>query len=234
MDTQVISELKKLSSPEKARASAWFFKTGKGQYGEGDIFIGVTVPDQRKVARSYYKHIPLKDIESLLKSPVHEYRLTALIMLVYKFEKEKDEKRRKELFDFYIKNRGYVNNWDLVDSSAHHIVGAYLSGRDTSLLTRLARSPVVWDRRIAIISSFYQLGHHDPTVSLKLASLLVNDNHNLIQKAVGWTLREVGKRCDEKALIAFLDKHYRSMPRTALRYAIERLSPSQKAHYMKL
>jgi 3-methyladenine DNA glycosylase AlkD len=233
MYTQVIDELRNHSSPDKARASAWFFKTGRGQYGEGDVFIGVTVPTQRTIARKYYKNISLIDIKSLLASPVHEHRLTALIMLVYRFEKEKQQSGRKVIFDFYVKNRKYVNNWDLVDTSAHHIVGAYLSGRDTSLLTRLARSPIIWDRRIAMIATFYEIGRGESKEAFRIAKILLHDPHDLIQKAVGWTLREIGKRCDEKELIDFLNTHYRSMPRTALRYAIERLTPSKKSYYMK-
>ncbi|MBI1863119.1 DNA alkylation repair protein [Candidatus Microgenomates bacterium] len=233
MDAQVKRELKQYSTAARAKANAWYFKSGPGQYGAGDIFMGVSVPDQRKVAKHYYSNITLPEVLTLLSDPVHECRLTALFMLVYQFEKTTDEQTRKRIFEFYIKHRAYINNWDLVDSSASHIVGGYLHGKDAALLTKLAGSNSLWDRRIAMISTLYEIVAGTPHEGLRIATILVNDRHDLIQKAVGWMLREIGKRCGKDYLISFLNTHYKTMPRTALRYAIERLSPAERTHYMK-
>lgn len=222
------SELRELGSPEKAKFLLRFFKTGEGQYGFGDVFIGVTVPQQRIIARKY-KNIVLKEVETLLKSPVHEERLTALFILVYQFEKG-DENTKKEIYNFYLKNIKYVNNWDLVDSSAAQIVGDYLHDKDKKVLYKLARSRNLWERRISIIATydFIRRGRFDET--LKISEMLLSDRHDLMHKAVGWMLRKVGKR-DQKAEEEFLKTHYKTMPRTALRYAIEHFSPFKKAFY---
>ena len=224
-------ELSALGSPTKAAASAWFFKTGPGQYGEGDIFLGVTLPEQRKVA-GRYRNLSLSDLETLVTSPLHEERMTALIILVGQF-KRGDEAAQKAIYDFYLSHTAAINNWDLVDSSAEHIVGPWLETRDRSVLRKLAASPDLWERRISILSTFHYIKKGDPFEALAIAELLLHDEHDLIQKAVGWMLREVGKRCTQDAEEAFLARHYRTMPRTMLRYAIERFPAERRAAYLK-
>jgi 3-methyladenine DNA glycosylase AlkD len=209
-----------------------FFKTGEGQYGAGDTFIGIRVPDTRKVCRTFMK-LPLGEVEKLLRSPVHEHRLAAVILLGDQFKKA-DEGGKKAIYDAYLLavNQGYVNNWDIVDTSAEFIIGEYLWDRPRGLLFELAASPDLWRRRVAVLSSFAFIKKGDTSTTLKLAGLLLHDGHDLIQKAVGWMLREIGKRCDEMLLVKFLDDHAAEMPRTMLRYSIERLSPAQKKKYM--
>jgi 3-methyladenine DNA glycosylase AlkD len=235
---KVILSLKKhlrtLVTEERAQGSARFFKTGKGQYGEGDKFIGVTVPDARSVAKAY-KDIPLADIETLLSSKIHEERFVALEILVMQFEKvhkDKNVKEQKKIVDFYLAHTDRINNWDLVDTSASYILGAYLYDKDKKILKKLANSKLLWERRIAVIATLYFIhqGRFDETLALAL--LLRTDEHDLMHKAVGWMLREVGKK-DEKVLCDFLDQYAHTLPRTALRYAIERLSIGQKGGYMK-
>ncbi len=229
--------LRKLASPEKAKASAWFFKTGPGQYGEGDQFIGVTVPEQRQVAKKF-KDLPLTDVEQLLKSPIHEERLVAIIILVDQFQKADENLpagrlAQKEIYDFYLANTDRINNWDLVDASAEYIVGAYLLDKPREILYKLAKSENLWERRIAMVATFEFIKNGDSSDALKIAQLLLTDKHDLIQKAVGWMLREVGKRCSEKDLTDFLDKHARAVPRTTLRYAIERFSEEKRQKYLR-
>lgn len=224
-------DLQKLSSPEKAKASAWFFKTGAGQYGEGDQFIGVTVPEQRVVAKKY-KDLPLVEAEQLLKSTTHEERLVALIILVEQFKKA-DGPTKKEIHDFYLSHTDRVNNWDLVDLSAEYIVGGYLVDKPKDVLYKLAHSESLWERRIAMISTYYYIKQGESKYTLEIAQILINDKHDLIQKAVGWMLREVGKRCSQEILIKFLDKHAATMPRTALRYAIEHFPEEKRQKYLK-
>ncbi len=209
-----------------------FFKTGEGQYGAGDIFIGIRVPDTRKVCRAFIK-LPLDEVEKLLRSPVHEHRLAAVILLGDQFKKA-DESDKKAIYDAYLLavDQGYVNNWDIVDTSAEFIIGEYLWDKPRGLLFELAGSPDLWKRRVAVLSSFAFIKRGDASTTLKLAGLLLHDEHDLIQKAVGWMLREIGKRCDEMLLVKFLDVHAAEMPRTMLRYSIERLSPAQKKKYM--
>lgn len=226
-------ELKAKADPKKAKASAWFFKTGPGEYGEGDEFIGVTVPELRKIASSH-KDLSLGDIEILLKSKTHEERLLAAIMLVNQYD-ESDEYHQEEIYNYYLARTEYINNWDIVDSSAPNIVGHFLNDRDKDVLIALARSSSVWERRIAIIATFYFIRQGNPEWTLKMAELLLDDKHDLIQKAVGWMLREVGKRCDQKILEDFLrgDGRYKVMPRTMLRYAIERLPEKKRQAFLK-
>jgi len=229
------SDLNKLATPQKAKASEWFFKTDPGQYGEGDQFIGVTVPEQRSIARKY-KDLPLSQAEQLLKSPIHEERLVALIILVERFKsanRQSDQETQKEIYDFYLSHTDRVNNWDLVDLSADYIVGAYLADKPKSVLYKLAKSKNLWERRIAMIATYYYIRQSEAKYTLEIADVLIHDSHDLIQKAVGWMLREVGKRCSEKALTDFLDKHAPEMPRTALRYAIERFPPEKRQKYLK-
>lgn len=207
--------LKKLADSDKAKILMRFFKTGKGEYGEGDKFIGIVVPEQRKIAKKY-KELPLKEVEKLLQSSVHEHRLTALFMLINQFEKG----NKKEVYDLYYKNRKYVNNWDLVDSSAHKIMGEYLMDKKRDVLYKLAKSKSLWDRRIAMLSTFTFIKNNEFDDTLAIAEILVNDEHDLIHKAVGWMLREIGKR-DPKPEIKFLRKHHKTMPRVMYRYAVE-------------
>lgn len=221
----VVSDLQEFASPAKAKSSAWFFKTGKGQYGEGDQFIGVTVPLQRMVAKKY-KDLPLKDIDQLLNSPIHEHRLTALFILVGQYKK-----LPARVYDFYLKHTTKINNWDLVDSSASYIVGEWLMDKDRTILYKLARSKNLWERRIAIIATGAFIKNKEFKDTFAIAELLLHDDHDLIHKAVGWMLREVGKR-DQKAEEAFLKKYYKTMPRTMLRYAIEKFSEDKRHEYL--
>ncbi|MAE13196.1 DNA alkylation repair protein [Candidatus Woesearchaeota archaeon] len=227
---EIRSELRAASSVEDARNYARFFKTGKGEYGEGDIFIGVRVPVQRRLSKKYWD-ISLGDVEILLKSGVHEERLTAAFILCLKFAKGDDAVRRS-VFDLYVRNFDCVNNWDLVDCSAHKIVGAFLKDRDREFLYELAHSSVLWERRISIISTFAYIPDGDFSDALLLAELLLKDEHDLIHKAVGWVLREVGKK-DETVLEEFLMKHSTNMPRTMLRYAIEKFEEEKRQFYLK-
>lgn len=220
-----------LSSPEKAKASSWFFKTGKGDYGEGDKFIGVTVPEQRKIARKY-KYLSLQDLQKFISSDIHEERLTALFILVGKFESAKNELERESLFSFYIKNLKFVNNWDLVDASAHKIIGDFLLDKKITLLLTLAKSESIWSRRISIISTFAFLAKKDSKPTYAIADLLLGDREDLIQKAVGWALRECGKRVSEIELRQYLKLNYSKIGRTALRYAIERFDADSRKRFL--
>ena len=234
MVEEVQAALQQVSSTEKAVNSARFFKTGPAQYGEGDLFIGVTVPEQRKIAKAYFRPILFKDLQRLLKSPIHEERLTALLMMVLKFQKG-NEVTRRAVFDLYMEEIEHINNWDLVDSSAPYIVGPWLDGNvyKMKVLTRLAQSEVLWERRIAMLATFYFIHKcRRADEALEIIDILLLDQHDLIQKAVGWMLREIGKRVSEDTLLEFLNTHAHEMPRTALRYAIERLTPVQKQKYM--
>ena len=230
MLNQINKDLQKLKSPEKAKIYARFFKTGKGQYGEGDIFLGLKVPETREISKKYI-NLNFVDIEKLLLSKIHEERLCALLILVEKYKKSYLGSK-KEIIDFYLKNAKNVNNWDLVDLTADKILGNYLFNKDKSILYKLAKSGNLWKRRIAIISTFYFIKNKKYDNTFKISEMLLNDNHDLIHKAVGWMLREVGKR-DEKELCKFLDKHYKIMPRTMLRYAIERLDRKKKKYYLR-
>lgn len=245
-------ELEKLKNKEKAAVLQRFFKTGVGQYGEGDIFLGIVVPKQRIVANKYAHELSLDDIDDLLKSEIHEYRLTALFILVKQYvslnkskkkkiennideEKNKEiEKKKKEICNFYLSHTKYINNWDLVDLSAPNIVGNFLLDKDNALplLTKMANSKNLWDKRIAIMATFEFIKNKRHKETFAIADILLNDEHDLIHKAVGWMLREVGKRIDEKIEEQFLKLHAKHMPRTMLRYAIERFSQAKKAYYM--
>lgn len=226
---QAQNALKKKARPEKIAVYRNFFKTGPGEYGEGDIFIGVNVPDTRRVAREF-RDLPLSEIQKLLSSPVHEERLLALIILVGHYEKG-DARVKAAVYRFYLKNARHVNNWDLVDQSAHLIVGAHLFNKDKSLLFDLVRSKDLWRRRIAIVATLYFIRKGRFAETLELSELLLNDTHDLIHKATGWMLREVGKR-DLGALEAFLERNASRMPRTALRYAIERFPEAKRRRVM--
>ena len=196
------ADIRRLADPDKAKILQRFFKTGPGQYGEGDVFAGITVPVTRKLVRKY-RDISLGDTVELLQSPVHEERLLALLILVEKCRRGDDE-TRKRIYGLYLKNTRFINNWDLVDLSAEHIVGAYLDGTDRAPLYRLARSKSLWERRIAILATFHDIKQGNPDHTLALADVLMSDRHDLIHKAVGWMLREVGKRCSADTLREFL------------------------------
>ena len=223
------AELEVLSDSEKAKKLQGFFKTGKGQYGEGDIFLGVSVPDQRKTAKKF-KHVSISDAVELLQSGIHEHRLTALVLLVEKYRKG-DEDTRKQIVDHYLANTSWVNNWDLVDSSAHKILGAWLLDKPRNILYELAKSDSLWERRISVIATFAFIPKGDFEDALALSELLLGDDHDLIHKATGWALREVGKR-DQQKLEDFLSRNYQTMPRTMLRYSLERLPKDRKDFYM--
>ena len=229
---QLKKDLRNHGTPERAVNSGWFFKTGPGQYGEGDVFIGVTVPEQRKIA-AQYKDLSLADLSKLIDSKFHEERLTALIILTNQFKKG-SEIERKEIYEFYLAHMQHINNWDLVDTSAGYIVGGWLADKDRDVLIKLAHSEVVWERRIAMMATFKYIMEGDPSDALFIAEILVHDEHDLIQKAVGWMLREVGKRCSVTDEEAFLDKYAATMPRTMLRYAIEKFPTERKRYYMNL
>lgn len=226
---EIKSDLREKAKPEKVSIYQNFFKTGKGQYGEGDIFIGVTVPDTRSVAK---KHLSksLQIISDLLQSKIHEERYVALLILVEQYKKFPE--KRKEIYEFYMKNTRRVNNWDLVDSSADDIVGPYLEDKDRSILYSLAESDNLWERRISIISTFYYIKKSEFKDTLKISEMLLSDSHDLIHKAVGWMLREIGKK-DQEVLEKFLKNHYTNLPRTTLRYAIERFPEEKRKSYLK-
>lgn len=229
----VQADLQKISTPKKAAVSAWFFKTGKGQYGYGDKFRGVTVPEQRKIAKQF-KDSPLTEILKLLQSPWHEDRLTALFILVGQYQ-EGDVTQQQTIVKYYLQYKKYVNNWDLVDSSADKILGEYLYTTKQSFkrLKVLAMSRSVWDRRIGMIATYAFIKHGDPKPTLFVARFLQRDQHDLIHKAVGWMLREVGERCSREAEETFLKEFAAAMPRTMLRYAIEKFSPAEKQRWLK-
>ncbi|HOI60200.1 MAG TPA: DNA alkylation repair protein [Candidatus Pacearchaeota archaeon] len=218
-------ELKKRRDAEKANTLCRFFKTGKGDYGEGDAFLGIKVPDQRMIVKKNLNASYL-ELQELLNSKFHECRLTALLILVQKFDFEEEK-----VFKFYLKNLKNINNWDLVDLSCPKIIGKYLYNKDRALLYKLASSNNLWDKRIAIVSTHFFIKNNDFEDTLKISKILLSDKHDLIHKAIGWMLREVGKR-DEKVLIDFLEKEYYNIPRTALRYAIERLSEEKRKYFL--
>lgn len=227
---QLKKDLQSKASPEKAEIYQRFFKTGKGEYGEGDIFIGLTVPEQRTIAKKY-SNLSLPKIQQLLKSKIHEHRLVAVLILVDKFKKS-NESNKENIFNFYLKNTGHINNWDLVDLSSDKIIGGFLLNKDKKILYKLVHSKNIWERRISIISTFQFIKNNEFEDTLTISELLLNDKHDLIHKAVGWMLREVGKR-DEKVLKDFLKSHYHDLPRTTLRYAIERFEEEERKKWLK-
>lgn len=234
---QVRSALAALANPADAQHLQSFFKTGPGEYGEGDVFLGVRVPATRKVAKQFAT-LPLKQIGELLDSPVHEERLAALLILNARFAaaskpRTRDDAARAEMVEFYLDavRRGRVNNWDLVDASAEHIIGPWLLDQDRTLLFQLAQQDSLWERRVALLSTFAFIKAGDASTTLELAAKLLDDRRDLIQKALGWMLREVGKRVDPAVLTGFLDVYAPSMGRTALSYAAEHLSPELRTAY---
>ena len=228
--TVIRQELETYIDPIKREYLPRFFKTGKGQYGEGDRFLGVVVPNTRLVARKH-REVPFEVVAELLRSEWHECRLCALLILVERFKKS-DEPMRKELYEFYLSQTARVNNWDLVDLSAPAIVGEYLLDKPREELYRLAASPLLWEQRIAVVSTITLIRNRDFIDILRLSELLLHHPHDLMQKAIGWMLREMGKR-DPDLLVQFLEKWSKQMPRTMLRYSIEKFSPEERAYFMK-
>jgi len=223
-------DLRKYSDKKKAKIVQRFFKTGPGEYAEGDIFLGITVPMLRILSKQY-QSLAFNETLQLLKSRIHEERLLSLLILILKYRKVDLSKKRK-IYKAYLNHSKYVNNWDLVDVAAKHIVGDYLKDKDRTPLYKLARSDSLWERRIAILSTFHFIENNDFEDTLKIAEILISDPHDLIHKAVGWMLREVGKR-DRDSEERFLKKYYTVMPRTMLRYAVERFPESKRQAYLK-
>lgn len=222
-----------LAIPEKAEFFPRFFKSDPGQYAEGDVFLGVTVPDQRKIVKEFWNKLDLGEVQSLLSSEVHEHRHVALLILVEKYQKAKDLHSQKEMVDFYLENKKYINNWDLVDNSCYKILGHYCyENHQDNILVNLAEEDSMWSKRIAVVSTLYYVKQN----SFKLLKNIVLKNlrhpHDLIHKANGWVLREMGKK-NEQELIEFLALHYQNMPRTTLRYAIEKFDDETRQRYLK-
>jgi len=223
------SEIKSHSNPKRAEASLRFFKTGKGEYGEGDKFYGLTLPEINSLVKKY-KDLPLKSVISLLKSRYHEDRTTAVLILVEKYRKA-DINAKNDIYYLYINNTKHINNWDLVDISAPKIVGRHLCNRSRRILYKLAKSKLIWDKRIAIMSTFHFIRNNDFNDALSISKILLIDKHDLIQKAVGWMLREIGKR-NIKVEEKYLKENYKVMPRTMLRYAIEKFPEALRKKYL--
>ena len=235
---KIIKEINSYKNNEKAKILSRFFKTGKGEYGEGDIFLGIVVPTSRIIANKYL-NISFEDISKLIKDKHHEIRLIAIFILVSKYKKTKLLKEKKGIYNFYLKHTKYINNWDLVDSSAQYIVGDYLFNINKNsiknsykILEKLSKSKNIWERRISIISTFAFIYKGEPQLTLDIIEILLSDKHDLIHKACGWMLREVGKRISEKELIKFLEENTLKMPRTMLRYAIERLPKDKRLYFL--
>ena len=227
---EVINALKTLATEDRRKTNEWFFKTNKGQYGYGDIFLGVRTPDIRNVAKRFSQTITLKALTELIKNPIHEVRLCALIILVNKYNKEEPDR----IYHYYLKHLNSINNWDLVDTSAPHIVGDYLykNPEKSEILLEFSNSENLWVRRISIVSTLAYIKNNEFNETLEIAKLLLNDEHDLINKAVGWMLREVYKR-DEDLIKRFLRQNYAQIPRTTLRYAIERMDKEERLLYLK-
>ncbi len=227
----VQAELRKISNPAKGKFLQRFFKTGKGQYAEGDKFLGINVPAQRVIAKKY-RDLPLSEVQKLLNSPFHEHRFTAAEILVDKYDKA-DVKLKKNIASFYLKNAKRFNNWDLVDTSATYILGPQLLNADKKIIYKLVRSKNIWERRIAVLTTFHFIREFRFDDTLKLAKILLTDKHDLMHKAVGWMLREIGKR-DRVVETEFLNEHVKQMPRTMLRYAIEHYPKAERLKYLSM
>lgn len=224
----ILDEIISLRNEEKGKILQRFFKTGKGQYGEGDLFLGIKVPELRKISKKYYKDTSIGDCEKLLRNKYHEVRLTALFILVLKYD------NNKQIFDVYLNNTKYINNWDLVDLSAPNIVGSYIYEHKENMKTLydLIETEDLWNTRIAILATFFFIRNNDYIDILRISKILINDKRDLIHKALGWMLREVGKR-DKNTLCKFLKENSKNMPRTMLRYSLERLSDDEKRKFMQ-
>lgn len=230
----IIKEVFSKAKEDKAVILRRFFKTRKGEYGEGDKFIGVIVPELRAISKKYYKEVSIEDIQELLKNEIHEIRLTALFLFVLKYQHLKDNKEKKGYFDFYLKNTRYINNWDLVDLSCYKTVGEYLlnNKEERKILYNLIESKNLWERRIAIIATFAFINNKEYKDTFKLIEYVIEDEEDLIQKVSGWMLREIGKKIGEEVEEIFLKKYYKKMPRTMLRYSLEHFNKEKKDFYM--
>jgi 3-methyladenine DNA glycosylase AlkD len=226
----IFSRIKDLGDPKRARDLQRFFKTGPGEYGEGDVFAGLRVPEIRKLAKEY-QSLPLPTAVHLLHSPIHEARLLALLIMVRSYQ-QGDALLKEQIYQIYLQNTRFINSWDLVDLSADRIVGPHLGALSRDPLQLLAKSDLIWDRRIAIMATFHFIRKGEFSETLKMAQLLLKDKEDLIHKAVGWMLREIGKR-NEKTEESFLETHYKTMPRTMLRYAIEKFPEDLRQGYLK-
>ncbi len=230
--SEIKKALNKLKNPEKAEQKAVFFQTGKGGYGEGDKFLGITVPEQRKLAATFKYQVEIDDIKQLFKSEFHEHRFTGVLLLVSLYERNKSETKRQAIVDFYLSQTDALNNWDLVDASAYKILGHFLHEKDKSILYKLAKSDKIWEQRISMVSCMFDIkkGHYETPLSI--AELLLHHQHDLIQKAVGWMLKEISKN-DIHVTDEFLTAHYKNMPRTCLRYAIEKFPEDRRQAFLK-
>lgn len=225
-------EIRKYAKKDRALMSARFFKTGKGDYGEGDRFLGLTMGEQRKISKMF-QDLGFSDVSKLLESSWHEERMIGLLILILHYESNESRSDKREIFDFYLSHRSSVNNWDLVDVTTPNIVGDFLSDeKDRNILYTFAVSKNFWERRMAMLATFSFIRNCDFFDTLAIAEILLSDSHDLIHKAVGWMLREVGKR-DVKTLVGFLEKHSSNMPRTMLRYAVEKFSPEERTRFLE-
>jgi len=229
---EFISKMEALRNPERAIRAAQFFQCFPGGYGEGDTFYAITVPEQRKLSKEYWKLLSLEKMATLLTNPVHDIRITTLMMLVLRYQKSKDEQEKEAIVRIYLNSLNYVNNWDLVDTSAHHILFACLLDKPHDLLFKLAATDHLWSQRIAVIATAHFIGKWQFKTTLQLAEKLLHHKHDLIHKAVGWMLREIGNR-DYATEYKFLKKHYKTMPRTMLRYAIEKFDEEVRQDFLK-
>lgn len=223
-------DIKKLANKQQSLILQRFFKTGKGEYGHGDIFLGIKVPETRKLADRYWQELTIDEVQELLNSKIHEKRLLALLILINKYNSS-DETTKEKFFNFYLSNKANINNWDLIDLSAPHIVGDFLLNKDRKILYQLAKSKDLWERRISILSTYKFIKNNQFDDTLKISETLLKDKHDLIHKAAGWMLREVGKKSQE-AEEEFLKKHHKKMPRTMLRYAIEKFPEEKRKAYL--
>jgi 3-methyladenine DNA glycosylase AlkD len=223
-------KLLRLENTEKAKHSLRFFKTGKGEYGEGDQFIGLTTPESQKLVKEFI-NLPYEEIQKAIDGKYHEERLIGLLILVDRYNKGTD-RDKKTCYELFIHNTHRINNWDLVDVTVDKVIGSYLEDKDKKILYTFAKSKLLWERRIAIMSTFYYIKNGNPKETLKIAEILLHDNEDLIHKAVGWMLREIGKRCGQETEEQFLKIHYKTMPRTMLRYAIEHFNEGKRQKYL--
>jgi 3-methyladenine DNA glycosylase AlkD len=229
---KIEKEIFSLRNQNKSQNFSKFFKIQKGEYSEGDLFLGITVPESRKIVKKYYDKIEYQNLETLINHKYHEIRFIGLNILVLKYEKEIDPLEKEKIVNFYLKNLKGVNNWDLVDSTAYKLLGSHLINKDKLILYKFAESKNLWENRISIISTLYFIKNNKFDDTISISQILLSHPHDLIHKAVGWMLREMGKK-DKKILLNFLNNNYLKMPRTMLRYAIEKLSSDEKKYYMK-
>ncbi len=223
--------MKSLKNPAKAKVLAGFFKTAPGQYGHGDQFLGITVPQSRIIAKTY-AHLPVSELNILIQSPWHEIRVVSLFIAVAQFKKGTPQEQHT-IVRFYLNNTKFINNWDLVDLSAYHVLGPWAHTKETTLLRKLARSNHLWEKRMAIVATFHFIRQGDAKETFAIADMLMQDEHDLMHKSIGWMLREVGKRVDRPTLEKYLQSRYKTMPRTMLRYAIEHFPQEQRQKYLQ-